>query len=378
MPVNENNEFLEASIDRNSPQGELIRMASVIIWDEAPMANRAVLECVEETCRRVMDNDVPFGGKVVILLGDFRQTCPVIQRGTRVQVVDASIKSSPLWQHFKIFHLLVPIRNAEDLLFATVVDAIGDGAGPSISLDMLDSIQLPVDLIDFVFPVQCLNEPVACVKRSILAPTNRQIDAYNATVIEHVEGVQRTYLAADSLKEADEAGIDSTRCSIIDYVARENPPGLPPHSLAVKTNAIYRLLQNFSLDRGLMKNMRVFMVEVGHRLVKVRMIRPNDAANVTTSEDDVLIPRISFTYSLPSGHTLLRRQFPIAAAYATTFNSCQGLTLDAVGVDLTRDVFSHGQLYTALSRIRHRSHAKLLLRPGESSTTNVTFLDILL
>ncbi|EMD37727.1 hypothetical protein CERSUDRAFT_37681, partial [Gelatoporia subvermispora B] len=68
-------------------RGELIREASVIIWDEAPMAHNSVLACVEETCRRVMRNDLPFGGKVVILLGDFRQTCPVIRNGTRHQVV---------------------------------------------------------------------------------------------------------------------------------------------------------------------------------------------------------------------------------------------------------------------------------------------------
>jgi hypothetical protein len=60
---------------------------------------------------------------------------------------------------------------------------------------------------------------------------------------------------------------------------------------------------------------------------------------------------------------LLRCQFPLAPAYATTFNSCQGLTLDIVGVDLTRPVFSHGQLYTALSRIRHHNDAKVRLHP---------------
>src|SRR5882762_12006044 len=93
--------------------------------------------------------------------------------------------------------------------------------------------------------------------------------------------------------------------------------------------------------------------------------------------EDILIPRISFIYGLSSGHTLLRKQFPLAPAYATTFNSCQGLTLDRVGVDLTRPVFSHGQLYTALSRICHRSDVKIRLRPGECSMTNVTYREIL-
>ncbi|KAH9894982.1 DNA helicase Pif1 like protein, partial [Cubamyces lactineus] len=68
-------------------RGELIREASVIIWDEAPMAKSAVLSCVEATCRRVMRNNLPWGGKVVVLLGDFRQTCPVVRNGTRSDVV---------------------------------------------------------------------------------------------------------------------------------------------------------------------------------------------------------------------------------------------------------------------------------------------------
>ena len=81
---------------------------------------------------------------------------------------------------------------------------------------------------------------------------------------------------------------------------------------------------------------------------------------------------------LSSGHQLVHRQFPLAPAYATTFNSCQGLTLDKIGVDLSKPVFSHGQLYTALSRIRHRRDAIIYLSAGETQTTNVVFPEILI
>ncbi|KIM65901.1 hypothetical protein SCLCIDRAFT_51854, partial [Scleroderma citrinum Foug A] len=87
VPVNNKSEMLQSPIAATDPRGELIRSASIVIWDEAPMANRAVLGCVEEVCRIVMGNNKPFGGKVIILLGDFRQTCPVIRGGTRAQVV---------------------------------------------------------------------------------------------------------------------------------------------------------------------------------------------------------------------------------------------------------------------------------------------------
>jgi hypothetical protein len=95
-------------------------------------------------------------------------------------------------------------------------------------------------------------------------------------------------------------------------------------------------------------------------------------------DKDILLPQISFTCILPSGHTLLRRQFPLTLGYATTFNSCQGLNLNHVGVDITYPVFSHSQLYTALSRIRDRTCAIIRVRPGESLTINVTYHELLL
>ena len=207
-------------------------------------------------------------------------------------------------------------------------------------------------------------------------PTNQQVDHYNNIILQRVHGTQRVYLAADSLKEVDNAGLVSPD-SALDYVAWQTPPGLPSHTLTVKTGGVYQLLRNFSLDKGLVKNVRVVVIDIGTQIVTVRLLRPGDLNN-GGADEDILIPRISFLYQLPSGHTLLHRQFPLSPAYATTFNSCQGLTLDVVGVDLTRPVFSHGQLYTALSRIQHHSNAKVRLRPGETTTPNITYTEILI
>jgi len=59
--VNENNELLVSPIQPGSPHGELIRDAAAIVWDEALMANCAVMACIEETCKWVMENECPFG-----------------------------------------------------------------------------------------------------------------------------------------------------------------------------------------------------------------------------------------------------------------------------------------------------------------------------
>lgn len=91
----------------------------------------------------------------------------------------------------------------------------------------------------------------------------------------------------------------------------------------------------------------------------------------------MLLPQILFTYTLHSGHTLLWHQFPLVPAYATTFNNCQGLTLDHVEINLTVPMFLHGQLYTALSQICYLPHARLVILKQFLSTTNVTYMKLL-
>jgi hypothetical protein len=73
----------------NSPQVALIRAARLIVWDEAPMAHKHVFETVNRMLQHVMGaidralKDMLFGGKVVVMGGDFRQILPVVPQGTR-------------------------------------------------------------------------------------------------------------------------------------------------------------------------------------------------------------------------------------------------------------------------------------------------------
>ena len=336
------------------------------------------MSCVDDLCRAVMNVDEPFGGKIVVMLGDFRQTCPVIPGGTKRDVLNASIKFSALWQHVTTFHLTIPIRNAADPEFAQIVEAIGNGAGPQVDLTILPRVEKATEVVDFVFPPAVLTNPLQCSKRAILAPTHAQVDQYNDMIISSMTGPVRTYLAADNLKEASTCDIECPQ-AVLDYVARQTPYGLPHHTVRVKEQGVYRLLRNFSIELGLVKNSRVIVDSLGERIIAVRLVITETEDGVPrTSDEPILIPRITFEHNLRSGHTLQRHQFPLAPAYATTFNSCQGLTLDKVGVDLTVPVFGHGQLYTALSRIRHRTHGTVRLPRGETRTLNVTYPELLL
>jgi hypothetical protein len=268
------------------------------------------------------------------------------------------------------------VRNAEDPDYAAFVNWVGDGAGPDIDLQILAHTPDLLELIDFVFPPPVLRNPTSCLGRGIVAPTNQQANDYNTILLNRVQGAHKVYFAADTLKEAAESGLMS-QTATLDYVARHTPPGLPPHRLLIKTNGIFRLLRNFSVEHQLVKNVRVLVTDVGQRVVTVKVLRDRPQSE-QASEEEFIIPRINFTHELHSGHTLLRRQFPLAAAYCTTFHSCQGLTYSKIGIDLTRPVFTHGQLYTALSRVRRREDAKLCMREGESTTPNITYNELLL
>ena len=152
---------------------------------------------------------------------------------------------------------------------------------------------------------------------------------------------------------------------------------MPDHTLLIKLGGVYRILRNFSVDRGLVKNTRVVVAGIGRKLIAIQILKSIGGVSFSDHED-IFLPRITFKETLPSGHTLLHKQFPLAPAYASTFHSCQGLTLDSVGIDLTRPVFTHGQLYTALSRVRCRNNMMVLLPDGQGTTTNVTYHDILI
>jgi ATP-dependent exoDNAse (exonuclease V) alpha subunit len=62
-----------------------------------------------------------------------------------------------------------------------------------------------------------------------------------------------------------------------------------------------------------------------------------------------------------------RRQFPIKICYAMTINKSQSQTLENVGVYLRKPVFSHGQLYDAVSRVTSK---KVLIEDDDGNCTD--------
>ncbi|CAN7086962.1 unnamed protein product, partial [Brassica oleracea var. botrytis] len=103
IPINPD-EFSYCNLVPGTDQADLVKAASLIIWDEAPMMSKHCFESLDRSMADIIGNkdNRPFAGKVVVLGGDFRQVLPVIHGAGRPEIVMESLNSSYLWKHVKV------------------------------------------------------------------------------------------------------------------------------------------------------------------------------------------------------------------------------------------------------------------------------------
>lgn len=89
----------------------------------------------------------------------------------------------------------------------------------------------------------------------------------------------------------------------------------------------------------------------------------------------VLLPRIDLINEIDFPFKFKRRQFPIRLAFSMTINKSQGQTFDKVGLFLEKQVFTHGQLYVACSRVRKFEKLKIFAKT--KLITNIVFKEVL-
>ena len=97
-------------ISAQSDLAQLVRDCKIMMIDEATMLDRYQLEALDRTLRDLMDHDGPFGGKTLILAGDFGQCLPVVKGASKSDTVRRCINQSLLWKCFRIMQLSVNMR----------------------------------------------------------------------------------------------------------------------------------------------------------------------------------------------------------------------------------------------------------------------------
>ncbi|GKC13529.1 DNA helicase [Tanacetum coccineum] len=252
------------SIKKNTQVADLLKETCLIVWDESPMNDRRCFETLDRTLRDILNepNHV-FGGKTVMLGGDFRQTLLVKRGASRNKIIRSSIANSYLWPHFKIHYLTENMRlNNKNLSevdnhriagFAQWLLYIGNGeiGIPDDSdsentswVNIPDEYCIPNDdngitnLINFIYDYDTLQYSSAqkLQEKAIICPKNDMADVINNKIMSLLTTTTRTYLSYD---EAIPHGHDGGEVELLypkEYLNSLSFAGLPPHKLTLKAN----------------------------------------------------------------------------------------------------------------------------------------------
>ena len=106
-----------SKIRQASKEADDIKKSVLIIIDEITMFPKEGLRCIDMLLRDLMNSNLPFGGKAIVIGGDWRQTLPVVPKGKRTDIVEACIRSSPLWLLFETISLVSNMRSVDNAGF---------------------------------------------------------------------------------------------------------------------------------------------------------------------------------------------------------------------------------------------------------------------
>ena len=334
---------------------EMIRNVETIVVDEVSMVRSDLFVAMDIRLQEITGNSRPFGGKQVILVGDFLQLAPVVREKAEADYLDRELGGhyafqTALWQQadLQCVCLQTVHRQGNDALFMEILNHLRYGELEIRDIP-LEGLKKPVNVIEALTRL-CVEAAPLDHPPIYLCTTNRTANALNQMHQSRLKGEVHVFRAViwGRFPEGDQP---------------------TPETLALKVGARVMTLTNKRSADGEIEyvNGEIGVIEAmddgENAVVHVRLDRGPTVSIQRTKWSKY---EYESEFDANTGKPIVRQrevgtfvQIPLKLAYAVTIHKSQGLTLDCVEVKLGDGCFASGQLYTALSRCRNIDNLRI-------------------